>query len=101
MAEDGRIVGLGNVFPIDTPGAGATAEIAIIIDDDHQGLGIGRRLLGHLIDLAGRLEFDGVVASVLSDNRAMIALLDQCGLAWTRTVESGVTEFQADLPVRR
>ncbi len=98
MAENGHIVGLGNVFPLDSELPGRTAEIAMLIDDEHQRLGIGRRLLSHLIDIARRLEFDNVVASVLADNRVMLGLLDQCGLRWTRRVESGVTEFEAPLP---
>jgi len=101
MAENGHIVGLGNVFPIDTALPGRTAEIAMLVDDEHQGLGIGRRLLSHLIDIARRLDFDNVVASVLADNRVMLGLLDQCGVQWTRRVESGVTEFEASLPQRR
>ncbi len=95
MAEDGRIVGLGNVFPIEDDAR--SAELALIIDDDHQAHGLGARLLEHMIALARQLGFDTVVASVLAENRGMISLLDRTGLNWTRHVESGVTEFSASL----
>ena len=94
MAEDGRIVGLGNVFPLEDAGA---AELALIIDDEHQGLGLGGRLLGHLVELARRLGFERVTASVLADNHAMATLLERSGLEWSRQVESGVTQFEAPL----
>lgn len=95
MAEDGRIVGLGNVFPIEEDAR--SAELALIIDDDHQAHGLGARLLDHMIAIARQLGFDTVVASVLAENRGMISLLDRTGLSWTRHVESGVTEFSAPL----
>ena len=94
MAEDGRIVGLGNVFPLEDAGA---AELALIIDDEHQGLGLGGHLLGHLVELARRLGFERVTASVLADNHAMATLLERSGLEWSRQVESGVTQFEAPL----
>ena len=50
-----------------------------------------------MLELADRLGFDHVVASVLADNKAMVSLLERTGLPWTRHVESGVTEFSAPL----
>ena len=96
MAEDGRIVGLGNVFPVESED-GRAAELALLVDDEHQAQGIGGRLLHHMLDLAERLGFDHVVASVLADNKSMLALLERTGLDWSRHVESGVTEFSAPL----
>ena len=96
MAEDGRIVGLGNVFPVEA-NDGRAAELALLVDDEHQALGIGGRLLQHMLELADRLGFDHVVASVLADNKAMVSLLERTGLQWSRHVESGVTEFSAPL----
>ena len=95
MAEDGRIVGLGNVFPIEEDTR--SAELALIIDDDHQAHGLGGRLLDHMLQIARQLGFDTVVASVLAENRGMISLLDRTGLDWSRHVESGITEFSAPL----
>ena len=102
MAEDGQIIGLGNVFPLSDDSASESeqsrmAEIALLIDDAHQGLGIGGRLLTHMLNLAQRLGFDAVEASVLAENRSMVALLDRTGLTWSRQVESGITEFIAPL----
>lgn len=91
MAEDGTIIGLGNVFPLDDE----SAEIALLIEDSYQGRGLGGRLLDHMIDMVRTLGFHRVVASVLAENHGMITLLDRTGLAWSRHVESGITEFEA------
>lgn len=84
IADDGRIVGLGNIFP-DRPESTTTAEIAVIVEDDWQGQGLGRSLLDHLIELARRLGFEEVTALVLATNSTMLSLLESRGLAWTRT----------------
>lgn len=95
MSEDGSIVGLGNVFP--DPGDGHTAELAEIIEDAYQGWGIGTRLLRHMLELAQRLGFQSVVATVLAENAEMLAVLEQTGLGWTREVDNGVLTMRAPL----
>lgn len=99
MSEDGAIIGLGNVFPDPSEGSGA-AEIALIIEDDYQGRGVGKKLLQVLIYFAMRLGFSEVVASVLAENKGMLKLLQSSGLPWTTHVEDSVAEMRAPLPMR-
>jgi RimJ/RimL family protein N-acetyltransferase len=99
MSESGQIVGFGNVFPDPTEGSGA-AEIAMIIEDDFQGRGIGKKLVQSLISFAMRLGFTEVVASVLADNKGMLRLLEWTGLNWTTQVEDSVAEMRAPLPIK-
>ncbi len=99
MSEDGAIVGLGNVFPDPPEGSGA-AEIALIVEDDFQGRGVGRKLLQVLIYFAMRFGFSAVVASVLAENKGMLRLLESSGLNWTTHVEESVAEMRAPLPIR-
>ncbi len=99
LDEDDTIVGLGNVFP-DEPGDGSTAEIAMIIEDDQQGRGIGSILLNQMINMARLLGFSEVVASVLADNNGMLRLLATSGLEWVTSIESGVRTMRARLPKR-
>lgn len=82
----GSIIGLGNVFP-DRPGDADTAEVALIIDDAHQGAGLGSRLLDHLIEMSRRLGFARVTAYVLADNHRMQHVLGATGLDWQRRVD--------------
>lgn len=99
MSEEGKIVGFGNVFPDASEGEGA-AEVALIIEDDYQGRGIGTKLLQALIFLAMRLEFTEVVASVLADNKSMLKLLKSTGLPWETIIDEGVALMKAPLPPR-
>jgi len=75
------VVALGNVFPAGPEDADA-AEIAVIVDDEWQGLGLGMLLTAHLVDVARRLGFTSLVAYVLADNRAMRRVLDRSPLDW-------------------
>jgi AcrR family transcriptional regulator/RimJ/RimL family protein N-acetyltransferase len=98
MSEDGSIVGLGNVFP-DRPGDAHAAEIAEIVEDAYQGRGIGSRLLRHMLELARRLGFQSVVATVLAENAEMLAVLEATGLDWTSEPGERVVTMRAPLPV--
>jgi RimJ/RimL family protein N-acetyltransferase/AcrR family transcriptional regulator len=98
MNEDGSIVALGNVFP-DGPGDAHAAELAEIVEDAYQGRGIGTRLLRHMLELAQRLGFQKVVATVLAENTQMLTMLEETGLNWTRELGDRVLTLQAPLPV--
>ncbi|HYN57792.1 MAG TPA: GNAT family N-acetyltransferase [Motilibacterales bacterium] len=96
-AED-LVVGLGNVFPDpDAEPDKPTAEIALHIEDAHQGEGIGGALLARMLELAPQMGFEHVVAHVLADNRAMSHLLETTGLTWSTRVSEGVAESRAAL----
>ncbi|HEX6887195.1 MAG TPA: GNAT family N-acetyltransferase [Candidatus Nanopelagicales bacterium] len=98
IAGEGQIVGLGNVFPDpDADPEDPTAEIALLVEDAHQGRGIGRALLARMLELAPLMGFEHVVAHVLADNRAMRHLLDATGLTWRTRISEGVAEMRAEL----
>jgi predicted N-acetyltransferase YhbS len=97
MSEEGTIVGLGHVFPV-APTSSQTAEIAVIVEDAYQSRGIGSGLVRHMLELAVRLGFDGVVATVLAQNDEMLHVLDSTRLVWSRHVEAGVVTLRAALP---
>lgn len=98
MSFDGTIIGLGNVFP-DSPGDGTAAEVALIIEDAHQGRGLGTVMLRRMIQMAERLGFLSVVAVVLADNAGMLHLLETTGLQWTTSISAGVATMRAPLGV--
>lgn len=102
MSEDGAIVGLGNLFPDQVDGSeedSHAAEIAMIIEDDYQGRGVGKKLLQSLLHFATRLNFTEVVATVLAENKSMLHLLQSCGLTWETEIHDGVASMRATLPV--
>jgi RimJ/RimL family protein N-acetyltransferase len=98
MSRDGDIVALGNVFP-DSPGDSRTAEIALIVEDAHQGTGVGRALLRRMLQITPGMGFTEVVANVLAGNAGMLHLLESTGLAWTTSVTEGVAQMTATLDV--
>ena len=60
---------------ISQPADPATAEAAIIVADDWQGKGLGKRLAHELADAARDRGIRRFEASMLSDNRAALALM--------------------------
>ena len=59
--------------------ASDAAEFAIVLSDDWQGRGLGRRLLGELIAAAKRGGVRRLYGTTLSENAAMIALAQSLG----------------------
>jgi AcrR family transcriptional regulator/RimJ/RimL family protein N-acetyltransferase len=94
MSRDGAIVALGNVFP-ESPDDATTAEIALIVEDAHQGTGVGTALLRRMLQVTPTMGFTHVVAHVLADNAGMKHLLETTGLTWSTTVEEGVASMTA------
>lgn len=73
----GEIVGVARfVRSHDRPDA---AEIAVTIADSWQRRGVGAQLLHRLADRARQEGISRLTADILSDNRAMLALLRQLG----------------------
>lgn len=91
LVHDNEVIGLGNVFP-DESEASAVAEIALMIDDAHQGAGRGRLLLERLVSLARRMGFTHVLAYVLADNPRMQHVLETSGLEWDHGVDPQLGE---------
>ncbi len=70
------IVG-GARYVVDAPGS---AEVALAVDDAHQGLGIGGLLMKHLVTIARNAGLQRLNADVLSDNAAMLKVFAKSGL---------------------
>lgn len=67
-----------------------TAEIALVVQDDWQGKGLGSRLLTALLDAAEARGIRRFCAYVLADNRRMLRLLSRLTTVEKRTRDSGV-----------
>jgi RimJ/RimL family protein N-acetyltransferase len=95
LREDGQpcIVG-GARYVVTQPG---TAEVAFVVDDPHQGLGIGARLMQHLAAIARRSGLDHLVAEVLAGNAAMLKVFQKSGLRASTQRERDVVHVTLDL----
>lgn len=96
VGDDGSVIGLGNVFPESAEDT-SSAEIAVLVEDAHQGEGIGTALLRMQLRMAERMGFSEVVAVVLTENRGMTQMLERTGLTWRTTIEAGSSTMRARL----
>jgi ribosomal protein S18 acetylase RimI-like enzyme len=92
LEKDGidRIVGGGRYVRIEPLGTGQRAEVAFLVDDAYQGLGIGSRLFKHLVAIGRESGITQFEAEVLPSNTAMLTLFSRSGLpvVTTRSRES-------------
>lgn len=73
------------------------AEVAFAVADEHQGRGLGTKLLQLLTHHARSNGIDGFRAYVLPENRQMMRLFRNSGYELSRTIDEGV--FTVDFPV--
>ena len=71
------------------------AEVAFLVEDAHQGRGVGQLLLEHLAEAARERGITGFVAEVLPENARMAQVFADAGYRLTRQYEDGllVVEF--------
>jgi RimJ/RimL family protein N-acetyltransferase len=74
------------------------AEVAFSIDDAHQGRGVGKLLMKHLVGLARSSGLRELVADVLPGNMPMLSVFEKCGLKLARKNEAGVVHVTLHLP---
>ena len=87
--EEERVVALGTWSRLRDPTA---AEAAFAVDDEHQGQGIGTRLVEQLAGLAADAGIERFVAEVLPSNLAMLQVFERVGFEVARELEGGVVE---------
>jgi acetyltransferase len=73
-----------------------TGEIAFIVADPWQGLGLGTRLVDYIIDICREKKVETLYASVLSENRQAAKLLKKMGFSMEPD-EEGISKARLDL----
>jgi ribosomal protein S18 acetylase RimI-like enzyme len=75
--DTGRILGVARYIVVpDDPGA---AEVAVAVDDDWQGQGIGRRLIAQLAERAGAEGITRLLAHIANENVSVIEWVRRSG----------------------
>lgn len=76
----------------------ASAEVAFLVEDQHQGRGVSQLLLEHLAQAGRERGIERFVAEVLPDNTRMIQVFRDAGYRVAREIEDGVVllEFPID-----
>ncbi len=91
VADGDRIVGVGRYERL--PG-GLEAEVAFVVTDDHQHLGIGTLLLDHLADVARGNGIGTFEAQTLSENRDMLGVFLASGFPVETSTAAGTVTLR-------
>ncbi|MDD1749014.1 MAG: GNAT family N-acetyltransferase, partial [Methanothrix sp.] len=71
-----------------------TAEVALVVKDEYQNMGVGHDLLTYLTRLARRRGLLGFTADVLVENEPMLNLFKNMGFDIEKRNEEGVYEMR-------
>ena len=95
LEEAGReVIAGGGRYVVCAP---RSAEVAFMVDDAHQGLGIGSLLMRHLVICARSAGLETLVAEVLHGNTAMLKVFERAGLALQTRREASVLHLDMRL----
>lgn len=75
----------------------AAAEIAFVVEEDYHGLGIARRLLTHLGQIALEAGIREFIAEVLPSNIAMLSVFGRCGWPMKSHISDGAVHVSLAL----
>jgi acetyltransferase len=89
QAEDGQEQVIGVIEWHRCEAAQGGAEFALAVADGWQRLGIGRRLVSAMLRCSSATPLRWLVADVLMNNTAMLALMDQCGFCCAEVPDQG------------
>lgn len=74
-----------------------SAEVAFIVQDDHQGRGLGSIMLEHLAAAAAGRGIKRFVAEVLAENTQMVRVFRDAGYQISRELDAGVLHLEFDI----
>jgi RimJ/RimL family protein N-acetyltransferase len=95
VEEDGQwMIAGGCRYVVVYPG---TAEMAFFVVDRYQGQGIGTALMCHLAAIARSVGITELIADILSDNAAMLKLIEKSGFRVVSHQQSGVVHVALEL----
>lgn len=83
------IIGAARYALLPTGQGRPSAEVAFIVEEDFQGLGLASRLLSHLIGIAREQGIANFEAVVLAGNTAMLTVFKRAGLSLQMQHEDG------------
>jgi acetyltransferase len=80
VRQDGQEMEIGVARYFTNPD-GESGEFALVVDDAWQGLGLGTKLMGRLVEAARERNFRALQGEVLADNLKMLRLADKLGFS--------------------
>jgi acetyltransferase len=73
---------------------GGEAEFAVLVSDAYQGLGLGKELVGRLLEIARAEKIERVTASILPENQVMQNVCRNLGFRLTFDAAEGVVRAE-------
>jgi phosphinothricin acetyltransferase len=78
--EGGAVVAFASLSPYrPRPGYSTTVEDSVYVASSHRGAGVGKLLLGELIERGMAHGFHSIIGRIVGDHSASIALHRSCG----------------------
>src|SRR4051794_37700163 len=90
LTLQGQMIAVGR-YDVVAPGE---AEVAFLVEDQHQGRGIAQILLEHLAQAARERGIERFVAEVLPDNQRMIQTFRDAGYRVVSAYDAGVLQLE-------
>jgi GNAT superfamily N-acetyltransferase len=87
------VVGVASAGPL----SACDLEVGVLVEDRHQGLGIGTALLLAVADEAGALGYESLLCLTQPDNEAVLGSVARSGLAARATRYEGLMSVVIDL----
>lgn len=91
------VIGSGRYIASDAHGTKRTAEVAFMVEEHYQELGIAGRLLVQLANIARSQGITAFEADVLAGNKSMLAVFARSGLPMQQRREGGVVHATLSL----
>jgi GNAT superfamily N-acetyltransferase len=91
------IIGAGRYVAFDAAGGQRSAEVAFMVEEDYQGLGIASITLRHLVGIAKDKGIAQLHAEVLRENRGMLAVFKRSGFPMKQESAEGVVHVTLSL----
>ncbi|MDZ7621132.1 MAG: GNAT family N-acetyltransferase [Candidatus Competibacteraceae bacterium] len=89
--------GTGRYVVFEEADAGRSAEVAFIVEEDYQGLGIASRIFRHLVQIGRQKNVSRFKADVLSGNQAMLGVFAGSGLPMKQQHDGTVVQVTLSL----
>lgn len=95
--DEEQLIGVGRFVQVDAELHASMAEIAIAVDDAHQGLGVGTILFEQLVLIAQHRGIQRLAADVLLENTNMLDIFKRSGFKLETVARMGVAHIEFDL----
>mgnify|MGYP001199911775 FL=1 len=97
LEDEETIIGTGRYVVFEETDVGRNAEVAFIVEEDYQGLGIASRIFRHLVQIGRQNNVSRFKADVLSGNQAMLRVFAGSGLPMKQQRDGGVVQVTLSL----